>query len=159
MRNTGRFRVSDSQGGPQQARYSEGVWVRPCETENVHKSKKFYRTVNNIELWTVTFVCENANSMEVSRSCRRGTLLALAFSILSVSLCIDVQVIARRGIKIAYSELHPVRSSGARQTSSTKPLPIFESQIAAASDICAPILANCVWHEIKSIAYGFHGQK
>ena len=74
-------------------------WVSPRETEIVRKSKKFYRTVNKIELLTVTFVCENANSMEVSRSCRRGTLLASTCLILRV--CIDDQVNSMRGNKIA----------------------------------------------------------
>ena len=45
------------------------------ETEIARKSKKLYRRVNNIEFSTVTFLRENANSMEVSRSCRRETLL------------------------------------------------------------------------------------
>ena len=54
---------------------SVSQWVSTCETEIARKSKKLYRRVNNIEFSTVTFLRENANSMEVSRSCRRETLL------------------------------------------------------------------------------------
>ena len=78
---------------------SVSQWVSPCETKIDGKSIKFYRKVNNIKFSTVTFLCENANSMEVSRSCLRGTLLASACSILRVS--IDDQVNVRLGNKIA----------------------------------------------------------
>ena len=78
---------------------SVSQWASPCETEIVRKSKKFYSRVNIIKFSTVIFLCENANSMKVSRSCRRRTLLASACSILRVS--IDDQVNSRRGNKIA----------------------------------------------------------
>ena len=61
------------------------------------------------EVSTVTLLCGNAISMEGSQSCRRGTLLATACSILRVSIDDQVNALARRGNKIVYSELHPIR--------------------------------------------------
>ena len=107
---TGNHRSMPRQWQPGRAAtgsYSERVWrsvnqwVSPHKTEIVRKSKKFQNIVNyrEFQVSTVTLLCENTISMEVSRCCCRGTLLPPACLILRVS--IDYQVIAYgEGIKL-----------------------------------------------------------